>query len=779
MSTKKVPYKLVKGLIFHGLLPILKVSAMKKIFLFLVLFALMLSYPLKSFAQNPSPQAQSTPIQYPLNTNPDVPQNFHTYTQNVFIEILASAVCITSGVDILSADGKCLGIDTATKKIGYVNSSASGGLAGAMTGLIGATYNLPASSGTFIHYIAGNFGITRSSYADFGKGIGFDGLTPVLEIWRVFRNLSYMVFVLVFMVVGLGIMFRVNIDARTVMTIQNQIPKIIIALILITMSYAIAGFLIDMMYLSIYLLVHVFDSQKLGTVTNMSTPFSAIGGFGGVGGLASPTAESASGVFRSIFEGTLGGNLSKVVTTLAGAMLGGTTGGGPFGMIGKLVGGGLGALVGQPGLGSSIGGALGGYVIGGIIGASKGPDILQFVAGIIVYLIIIIAILSALFRTWVSLLKAYMFILIDVIFAPFFIMGGLFPGSPGGGFGSWIRSMLGNLAAFPTVLTLFLIGAAVQSHLSTDPTGNFIPPLVGVQGDDTVKNIGSLIGIGIVLIMPESIAITKAAFKSPERKLASSAFRAVGQGQSFVGKPVGGIWKDLWGEKKDGSRGVLRGAAEDKALGIARTLGIDRIPMVKKYRIAKANNKKRAAALHFNHQYTPLTENEIEQQLGYGPSKGRFGLFRRKRTDDSPIATGPSDGSAVTASGTTTVPPGSTTVGATTPSAPHSEADITREISRLARDAGVNPLDMDKPSTDARFREQATKNLSGAIATSGGSTEEVRDAAFEGAQAGASGGTRTAPGGGSASDPISRLENNIIENVSDRDNNGGEPKKDG
>ena len=791
--------ELVEGLIFHSLFSILKVSAMKKILLFLVFFALMLSFPLLSFAQSPTQEVQPVKTQYPLNTNSDVPQNFHTYTQNVFIEILASAVCITSGVDILSADGKCLGIDTATKKIGYVNSSASGGLAGAMTGLIGATYNLPASSGTYIHYLAGNFGITRNSYASlidtgdggggggtkpsqgFGKGIGFEGLTPVLEIWRVFRNHSYMVFVLIFMIVGLGIMFRVNIDARTVMTIQNQIPKIIIALVLITMSYAIAGFLIDMMYLSIYLLVHVFDSQKLGTVTNMSTPFSAISGFGGVGNLASPTAESASGIFRSIFEGTLGGNLSKIVTTVAGAMLGGTSGGGPFGMIGKLVGGGLGALVGQPGLGSSIGGALGGYVIGGIIGASKGPDILQFVAGIIVYLIIIIAILSALFRTWISLLKAYIFILIDVIFAPFFIMGGLVPGSPGGGFGSWIRSMLGNLAAFPTVLTLFLIGAAVQAHLSTDATGNFIPPLVGVQGDDTVKNIGSLIGIGIVLIMPESIAITKAAFKSPERKLAASAFRAVGQGQNFWGKPAGGIWKDLWGEKKDGSRGVLRGAAEDRALKIAKTFGVDRIPLVKKYRIAKANNKRRANAMHYGHEYKPVTEAE----LGYDEGKGRLGLFRRKKPDtaDSPIATGPSaGGSTVTASGATTVPAGSA-------SATPSDNDVNAEYRRLAMSRGINP-DMFHPDAD-KIRAEARQNLtnrstsgsSGVIATTtsnnpgagGANTEDVRDAAFEGAQAGASRGTSTAPGGSAR---------NIIEGIEDAGIARGsgdasrEPKKD-
>ena len=118
---------------------------MKKFLLILIFFALSLSFPLKMFAQAETQVAQ-TKTQYPLNTNPDVPQNFHTYTQNVFIEILASAVCITAGVDVLSHDGKCLGIDPSTKKIGYVDSSKSVGLASIMGDLIGGTYNLPASS---------------------------------------------------------------------------------------------------------------------------------------------------------------------------------------------------------------------------------------------------------------------------------------------------------------------------------------------------------------------------------------------------------------------------------------------------------------------------------------------------------------------------------------------------------------------------------------------------------------------------------------------------------
>ena len=86
------------------------------------------------------------------------------------------------GVDVLSSDGKCLGIDPITRKLGYSSSENSIGLIGMMGNLIGSTYNLPASSGIYVQYLASNFGVTRTSYAEFGTGIGFEGLKPVLGI---------------------------------------------------------------------------------------------------------------------------------------------------------------------------------------------------------------------------------------------------------------------------------------------------------------------------------------------------------------------------------------------------------------------------------------------------------------------------------------------------------------------------------------------------------------------------------------------------------------------
>lgn len=538
----------------------------KLILFFISFFAISIFLTTKTFAQTPKENlpVQNNPHSLPLNTNPDVPQNINTYTQTTFINVLATASCFLTGYDPLSTTGKCLGIDPETKKIGYIKNG-NGGLVSLAGGMIGSTYNIPVSSVEYGKYVASNFGITHSSYAQtanqqclgtppesmgacldaanaksgFGKGIGFVGLTPVLKIWQTFRNLIYLLFVLIFIVLGLGIMFRINIDARTVMTIQNQIPKIVIALVLITMSYAIAGFLIDMMYVSIYLVIQLFHTQGLATITNIDTnPINAVGSLGGISDIATPAARGVGSILGSLFNGGIGESLARIVSALLGSILGGNIGGSL-----PLVGGVLGGI-----LGTAAGAGL---------GLAFGPQIFSLIALIIAYLIIVIAILSSLFRVWFMLIKAYVYIILDVIFAPFWIVKGIIPGA-GGGVGPWLRSLLANLAAFPVVIILFLVGKTVQDNVVAG-TGNFIPPLVGDPGADSAGTVASIIGLGIILIMPEAVTITKQAIKAPDYKLAGAAQRAIGVGQGVISKPFGAaksefFGKDAFGNPRAGSR---------------------------------------------------------------------------------------------------------------------------------------------------------------------------------------------------------------------------------
>ena len=83
------------------------------------------------------------------------------------------------------------------------------------------------------------------------QGFGFEAANPTLKLWKISRNVTYAFLILVVTVMAFMIMFRVKISPQTVITVQSALPKVIITLVLITFSYAIAGFLIDLMYVVI------------------------------------------------------------------------------------------------------------------------------------------------------------------------------------------------------------------------------------------------------------------------------------------------------------------------------------------------------------------------------------------------------------------------------------------------------------------------------------------------------------------------------------------------
>lgn len=117
---------------------------------------------------------------------------------------------------------------------------------------------IPPANGT--RYIADgikNFGSPQKTYA---QGLGFNSLNPLLPIWKLFRNLAYVFFTIFSLVVGFMILFRQKIDGQTSVSVQQAIPSILVALVLVTFSYAIAGLMIDLMWFSIYFMTGFFTN---------------------------------------------------------------------------------------------------------------------------------------------------------------------------------------------------------------------------------------------------------------------------------------------------------------------------------------------------------------------------------------------------------------------------------------------------------------------------------------------------------------------------------------
>jgi hypothetical protein len=306
------------------------------------------------------------------------------------------------------------------------------------------------------------------------------------------------------------------------MTIQNQIPKLIVSILLVTFSYAIAGLLIDLMWTSTFLVINIFheaqpaisstdaynniDNQPFGFVNAAAVPNG-----GNIVSLAGQGAGDAKDVIISMFS-----NSSPIVKQ--GTVLNGGTilGGAAVGAAGgAAIGAGIGAFAfGAGAIPGAVIGGLVGAIGGGLFGAANGGvnvnalvgNVLTFIIGyvisILVFLVLMVALLVALFRLWFTLLKAYVFVLIGVVLSPLWFLIGTLPGK--NGFNMWLKFMLGNLAAFPAAVAMLLMGKLFMVSGAYGAT--FVPPLIG---DPNGASFLPLVGIGFILATPGVVELTK------------------------------------------------------------------------------------------------------------------------------------------------------------------------------------------------------------------------------------------------------------------------------
>jgi hypothetical protein len=342
------------------------------------------------------------------------------------------------------------GTDTTVLQ-GMYNKSALGNIAMGIDTMY--TYP-PADIAYWIRDTGTTLGfIPRQAYAQ-QAGIGFRGLEPLLPVWKAFRNIAYLLLAVAMIVVGFLVMMRKQIDPKTVVTVQNSLPRIVIALILITFSYALVGLMIDLMYLVMaFLSVVVQGAMPGGNPLNIN--------------YANPGWwDLTSSVFHPAINLNPLANLSQSSN---------------IGQFAK----------------NLIGGAL--FNISGV--------------GFLFQFIVLLAFLFAYVRIILLLLNCYIQILLAVLTGPLQILMDVFPGA--NGFTTWLKNIFSNLAVFPVTAFMLMLGNAMAQQLNTNTsvlwTAPFLPQTVGslqlpLLGDVTISGMGGLaemlISLGIVLAIP-------------------------------------------------------------------------------------------------------------------------------------------------------------------------------------------------------------------------------------------------------------------------------------
>lgn len=323
-----------------------------------------------------------------------------------------------------------------------------------------AYMNPPANLALWIQDTGQTLGfLPKKTYA---QGLGFNGLLPLLELWKTFRNLAYILLSIAIIIVGFMIMFRRRIDPHTVVTIQNALPRIVIVLITISFSYAIVAVLIELMY------VILFASLSL---------------------IANTFKVSVVELNQTFIEGSFG-DLSKTIFAPLGM----------FNFEGNLLATGAAGLLGV--FGGPIGWLAGGLVY--ILSTSGAPG---GVLSPLFWLIFAIVLVFALFRIFFMLINAYIQVLVSVIFAPIQLLMDVFPGN--NAFINWISNIIGNLLTFVIVAIFLSIGGFLTERLGNS---NFWePPIIGRVDGGLFR---ALLGVGFILMIPPMVNAMKEALKA-------------------------------------------------------------------------------------------------------------------------------------------------------------------------------------------------------------------------------------------------------------------------
>lgn len=446
-------------------------------------------------------------------------------TSDTLFANFVSLTCMLAGCT--SEDGsRTAAQDLASAPTGH------GGLLGTTFQLIARTYTPPAATSVYIADVAGEMGISTPVQA---QGYGYYSLQSVLDLWKVFRNIAYIFFTIIIIFIGFVILFRQKVGGQAVVTVQQALPRIVMALVLVTFSYAIAGFLVDMMYLIMYLFLTFFE--------------------------ISPESERNNLV-----------------------------GGGFMYLMGRIMGGAQGASW------EMVFKVIEGFGLGGNLGSLLILPTLTIVGGVVLSLIMVIVAIVGSFRVLFVLLASYISFLLNLIFAPIILMTGAIPGTKT--FKTWFMSMVGELSAFLVVFFLLVIQQVLSQKLGGIITVNsgagamtvhaadsamFTPPYLAFSGV-AGESIGALVSLGILLSMPNVVKKVKqklgagggifgemagaamASVKSGARKpmaLAKTAAKWGGErvGGAVVGEVLGGTktYFDKWKETESGQR------AHDKA----------------------------------------------------------------------------------------------------------------------------------------------------------------------------------------------------------------------
>jgi len=359
--------------------------------------------------------------------------------------------------------------------------------------------NPPASGiGSTIQTLA-DAGFIPKSYA--AEGVGFASIRPLMGVWKAMRDISYLLLVLVIVTIGFMIMLRSKINPQTVVSVENALPKIVMSLIYITFSFAIAGFLIDMMYVSLVLIITILGPQQATRATKDLIPM-----------FLQAKPHDIIGVLFNFDFFNIFWRLPEALLTILGSGMG---------IVLRAVLTGIGAFflspyydramswAWQPDLQASaivigINGIIRSLLsfsatsLGFFVVICLASLLMPFILGVIIFLTVIMLF----FRIFFLLFSNYVKLLVLIIISPLFLLMEAIPGQAT--FSTWIKNILELLVPYPIIIATSLIGSII---METSIKGVlWTPPfIIGLTPD----YLSAIIGMWVIFMIPDFIGLVQ------------------------------------------------------------------------------------------------------------------------------------------------------------------------------------------------------------------------------------------------------------------------------
>ncbi len=335
---------------------------------------------------------------------------------------------------------------------------------------------------------------SREAYYSPG-GTGFTLLKPIQNFWSWAVRVVYGFLLIIIVIIAFAIMFRQKLSGNVEVTVQNAIPAIAMAMILVPLSYAISGLFIDFITVGTNA-VHAFligtpgapgysVYQGSSDPTNLSNPLDPANPYVDRGYYPDDVRVDWLRARDKINVATAFGDIAQDVGQVSGL-----NGNVIFLAVGSIVN----ALTGK--------------------GSSADPADFTWVGDIVQFFISIVTLWIGV-QVFVHLFKKYITIILYPIMSPFIFATVAIPGNGTKSIMQYAKVMMAAALAFIVTYAMFILSIVFTSKefLADVPTfasGSFNPPLlglksIGIGSNELTQLLLTLIGLGIYFSIPSTL----------------------------------------------------------------------------------------------------------------------------------------------------------------------------------------------------------------------------------------------------------------------------------